>query len=71
MLYEARQQEAAQDPDGPEAGGILAGVPAYLCAHCGRTFVDCPCLAGPMVRVPCSDGREYLVPYRGGQIAPR
>lgn len=39
----AHRQEAAQDPDGPEAGGIPAGVPVDLCRDCGMCTHHCQC----------------------------
>lgn len=56
-------QEALQQSDTAESGGIPGHCSPWLCAGCSRTFVDCPCLSGPLVRIDRADGSDELVSW--------
>jgi hypothetical protein len=58
-----RDQEAPQQSDTAEGGGIPGHGSPWLCAGCHRTFVDCPCLSGPMVSIDRADGTNELVSW--------
>lgn len=69
MVYEARQQETAQESDTPEAGGTPAGVADHFCSH-GCVLLACS-EGLPFTVVHCVDSAaDYvLVPLRRRAVA--